>query len=259
MTEARAVMLAGAAHLALLLGLSLSWAWASRDLPQIVESVPVEIVDISDLPRVTALPKPSMDAAPQETVEDAAPEPAPDKLAPPPPPVLADIPAPEPKPVPESAKAKKVAPKKFEAQELSNLLDKSLPKAKVKPVDVSAFAKSIEKSLPKGAQIDTRATATLAQAIGQQVRPCWNLPMGGKDVASINTVLHIRFAKTGAVVGQPEVVSQSGVTAANLSYAKPMADAAKRAVLRCAPLRLPPEMYDLWQDIEFNFDPSKLV
>ncbi len=259
MTEARAILLAGTAHVLLLAGLSLSWAWASRDLPPMVESVPVEIVDISDMARVTTPPKPSMEAAPQETVEEAAPDTVVDTLAPPPPPVLADIPAPEVKPPPETAKAKKTAPKKFEAQELSNLIDKSIPKAKFKPVDVSSFAKSIERSLPKGAQIDNRATATLAQAIGQQVRPCWNLPMGGKDVSSINTVLHIRFAKTGAVVGQPEVVSQSGVTAANMSYAKPVADAAKRAVLRCAPLRLPPDLYDLWQDIEFNFDPSKML
>lgn len=262
MTEGRAIWLAGTAHLALLAALSLSWAMASKDLPQIVESVPVEIVQIDDVPRVTEPPKPSMDAAPQQTVEAAAPEPepVPEKIVEPPPPVLADVPAPEVKPKPQpKVEAKKVAPKKFEAQELANLLDKALPPAKVKPLDTSAFAKSIEKSLPKGVQIDARATATLAQAISQQVRPCWNLPMGGKDVAGINTVLHIRFARTGAVIGQPAVVSQSGVTGLNASYAKPMADAAKRAVLRCAPLKLPPELYEAWNDIEFNFDPSQMM
>ena len=258
MTETRAILLAGTAHVLLLAGLSLSWAWASRDLPPIVESIPIEIVDISDMARVTAPPKPSIAAAPQETVEAAAPDTAIDNPAPPPP-ISADIPTAEAKPPPDAAKAKKPAPRKFEAQELANLIDKSLPKANFKPVDVSTFAKSIERSLPKGAQIDNRATATLVQAISQQVRPCWNLPIGGRDVSSINTVLHIRFARTGAVLGQIEVVSQSGVTAANMSYAKPMADAAKRAVLRCAPLRLPPDLYELWQDIEFNFDPSKML
>lgn len=259
MTERRALLLAGLAHLALLAGLSLSWAMTAKLLPQPVESVPVDIVDISDVPRVTEAPKPSIAAAPRETVEAAAPEPVPDKAEPAPPP-LSDIPLPDlkPPPPPKPQAAKKVAPKPFEAQELANLLDKSLPKARTKPLDTSDFARSIEKSLPKGAKLDARATATLMQAIAQQVKPCWNLPMGGADAARINTVLHIRFAPSGAVVGQPELVSQSGVGASNASYAKPTADAAKRAVLRCAPLKLPASLYDAWKDIEFNFDPSML-
>ncbi len=294
MTEGRAILIAGVAHLALLAGLSLTWAMHQSPLPSFQEAVPVEIVDISDVPRITEPPKPSMAAAPQETVEAAAPEIAPEETAPPPEPVKpAPTPAPkpaevspaaeapakvEPKPKPEppkaepkpktepakpkpeaAAAAKKKAPEKLDAQELSTLIDKSLPKAKRKPLDTSDLASSIEKALPKGAKLDARATATLEQAIRAQVAPCWNPPIGGEDARKMTVVLSIQLDKTGRVVGTPEVVSQTGVTPGNQAYARAFADSARRAVLRCAPLQLPAEYYDAWKLFELNFDPSLMT
>ena len=279
MTEGRALILTGAAHLALLAGLSLTWSMQESNFPSFSEAVPVEIVEVSDVPRITEPPKPSMEAAPQEMVEAAAPEvsptdapppePEPVKAAPTPPPSPvpapdAKTPPPEPKkPEPAKADAKPKAVKKadrtFEAQELSNLIDKSLPKARRKPLDTSEFAKSIEKSLPKGAKLDARATATLEQAIRAQVAPCWNPPIGGEDVRNMTVVLRIELNKNGAVVGMPEVLDQTGITPGNQAYARAFADSARRAVIRCSPLQLPAEYYDAWKLFELNFDPSKMT
>lgn len=104
------------------------------------------------------------------------------------------------------------------------------------------------------AQISAQAAAGLAQAIRSQVQPCWNPPAGGADVAKLVTVLRINFRKDGTVVGQPQISSQSGVTGDNQAYARQHGEAAKRAVLRCQPLKLPADLYDYWKDIEFNFD-----
>lgn len=279
MTEGRALILTGVAHLALLAGLSLTWSMQQAALPTFSEAVPVEIVEISDVPRITEPPKPSIDAAPQEMTEDAAPEispieaPAPVEPEPAPEPVkLSPVPAPEakPKPLPEpkkpappKAEAKPKAVKKAdtatEAQELSSLIDKALPKAKRRPVDTSEFAKSIEKSLPKGAKLDARATATLEQAIRAQVAPCWNPPIGGEDVRNMTVLLRIQLNRGGAVVGAPEVLDQSGVTAGNQAYARAFAESARRAVIRCSPLQLPAEYFDSWKLFELNFDPSKMT
>ena len=269
------MILTGAAHLALLAGLSLTWSMQQSSFPSFNEAVPVEIVDISDLPRITEPPKPSMDAAPQELVEAAAPElstkdaaaaepeqPAPQPLSPVP--ALDAKPQAEPK-KPDAAKsdakpkAVKKAERPAEAQDLANLIDKALPKAKRKTLEASDFAKSIEKALPKGARLDARATATLEQAIRAQVAPCWNPPIGGEDVRNMTVLLRIQLNKGGAVIGVPEVLDQTGVTPGNQAYARAFAESARRAVIRCAPLELPAEYFDAWKLFELNFDPSKMT
>jgi len=272
------MMLAGGAHLALLAALSLSWSMTAKTLPSAVEAVPVEIVEISDMARVTELPKPSMEAAPQETVEATAPEPAPEEAvaAPPepkpaPPKTVSDVPAPDAKTKPEPPKpaekpkdksadaAKKTGPQRLDSQQLASLLDKKLPKAERKPLNTSALATSLEKSIPRGALLDARATATLEQAIRSQVAPCWNPPIGGAEAGKMTVQLRIQMGKDGRVLGAPQVIGQTGVTAANSVYAKAFAESARRAVLRCSPLTLPPDLYESWKLFELNFDPSKML
>ena len=302
MTERQALIIAGVVHIVLLAALSLGLQMSTPIVPPADDPIPVELVDISDVPRVTTPPKKSMAAAPQETVEATAPEPEPVPTPPEPtPPAPEPLPAPKPKPKPvekplppkpekpdaveaappkpekvkpekptkpEPEKAKpappkpekaKPAPKLLDAEALSNLLDKSLPKAKVKPLDTSALAKTIEKAMPKSAMVDARATATLIQAIRAQVAPCWNPPIGGADVKKMTVVLHIEINRDGSIIGRPSVVSQTGVTGGNQDYARAFAETARRAVLRCAPLKLPADLYDTWKAIEINFDPSQMT
>lgn len=264
MTERQALIGAGVLHLALLVLLSMSWQAAFEELPQFTEAVPVEVVTVAPSPTVTAKPKPSIAAAPQETTASPPePTPAPPQPAPLPEPVPVPTPAPQPKPLPPKPAAKPVPAKpeaaRLDAAELSSLIDKSLPKAKVKPRDTSDFAKSIEQAIPKNARLDARATASLEQAIRAQVAPCWNPPIGGADVKKMTVVLHIELNRDGSVVGRPSIVSQTGATAGNADYARAFAETARRAVLRCSPLKLPPEMYDAWKAFELNFDPSEMT
>ena len=37
------------------------------------------------------------------------------------------------------------------------------------------------------------------------------------------------------------------------------AESAVRAVRACSPLKLPPESYQVWRNIIFNFDPSRMA
>jgi hypothetical protein len=107
MTRAERLSIAGAAtaHLVLLAALSLAWQNSQKMLAAPTDVVPVEIVDISDAPRTPEPPKPSMEAAPQETAA-AAPE---AETAPEPEPVRTDaVPPPEPtKPTPPNVLSKK--------------------------------------------------------------------------------------------------------------------------------------------------------
>ncbi|GGE06938.1 hypothetical protein GCM10011529_11640 [Polymorphobacter glacialis] len=280
MTERRALLAAAAAHIILFAALSIGWQFAPKPLAPAEEMIPVDFVDIADVPRVTEAPKPSMKAAPQETV---TPEPAPVEPEPTPEPTPAPtdaVPLPEPKtepkpvptkpappkPVPPKPEpAKKPAPEKpreskpLDTSVLSNLIDKALPKARVKPLDTSDLAKSIGVAAPKQARIDPRAAATLAQAIQAQVAPCWNPPIGGTDVRKMTVVIRADYARDGSVIGQPTVVSQTGTSTGNSDYSRAFAETARRAVLRCQPLKLPANLYDLWKSVEINFDPESMT
>lgn len=276
MTERQALLGAGAAHIVLLAALSIGWQWAQVPLAPAEEMVPVDVVDIADAPRVIEAPRPSIEAAPRETVAAAPAEPAPPEPVAPEPlpePVIDAVPLPDTKPElepskpeppkPEPAKAKPDRPraqaKPLDTSTLANLIDKALPKARVKPLDTSKLATEIAAATPKTARIDPRAAATLAQAIRAQVAPCWNPPIGGVDVRKMTVLLRADFGRDGRVIGNPVIVGQTGATSGNGDYARAFAETARRAVLRCSPLRLPANLYDLWKQADINFDPESMT
>jgi hypothetical protein len=228
-------------------------------------------VEISDLATVTSLPKPSMDAAPQDPEPPAASQDMPE--APPAPEVpVPPVPA---KAAPDvaaqdaiaeavaAAPARKIPPSKAKpavtAGQNAALVDKSKPKAAVKPAEPQDFAKTIEDAIPKQAKLSAIQAATLEQAIRAQIAPCWNPPIGGADVADMTAVLRIRLNRDGTVAAPPEFVSQTGATAGNQAYARAFVETARRAVLRCAPLQLPADLFPYWREFELNFDPRLMT
>lgn len=282
MTERQALLGAGAAHILLFAVLSIGWQLQPQRLDIADELVPVDFVDIADAPRVAEKPEPSVEAAPRETSapepaeakpaeptpaapkdavpRDAAPQDAVPRDAVPPPAVKPEPKTPKAEPAPPKAQAKAPAEAKpLDFSSLSNLIDKALPKAKVKPLDTSKLATSIEAATPKAATIDPRAAATLREAIRAQIFLCWNPPIGGADVQEMTVVLRADYARDGTIIGLPKLVSQTRATAANADYARVFADTARRAMLKCSPIRLPPKLYDAWKTIELNFDPKSLT
>ncbi len=148
--------------------------------------------------------------------------------------------------------------------------NKALPKPKAKPLDTAALSKSLDAALPKAAPHaahatatttlhgDPRAAAAIAAAIRAQVTPCWNLPVGAATAGKVTALLHIDINRDGSIAGRPAVVSQTGVTGSNADYARAFAETARRAVLRCSPLKLPADQYDQWKAVEINFDPTNM-
>ncbi len=269
MTERGALLAAGGLHLALLLALSLgiSRALPNRDMSPDV--TPIEYLEIGPVPTATKLPQPSMEAAPRDPgpppSSDLPDVPMPQAPAPPVVAPLADDKAPQDAiaedvrkaPPPRSAPSQ--ARNSFDPGAMAALIDKAIPDAPVRPRDTSAFAKSIEQAIPKGARISPRQVATLEQAIRAQIAPCWNPPIGGADVSEMTVVLKIRLNSDGTVAAPPEFVSQTGASAGNQAYARAFVETARRAVLRCAPLDLPADLYTHWREFELNFDPRQMT
>lgn len=253
---------AGTAHVLLIAALSLFWQQHQPMLAAPDDAVAVDLVTIADVPRTPEPPRPSMEAAPQEAT--AAPEVPAEPAPAPPEPVRADaVPPPEPAkatparatPAPPASPARPA----LNTTNLANLIDRSLPNAARKPLDTSKLAQTLGNDAPRAAVVDPRAAATLAQAIRAQVAPCWNPPTGGRDVRRMTVMVTVRYGRDGRVIGLPQAGTPSGATAENADYARTFAETARRAVLRCQPLRLPAELYDLWQAVEINFDPEEMT
>jgi hypothetical protein len=99
-----------------------------------------------------------------------------------------------------------------------------------------------------------RAT-TLTQgeldALSGQARRCWDIPPGRTDPRQVSVTLRFRLNKDGTLDGTPVVVEFPASTLGKVS-----ADNAVRALLRCAPYRLPADKFDEWNDVQLRLAPG---
>jgi colicin import membrane protein len=75
-----------------------------------------------------------------------------------------------------------------------------------------------------------------ALALQQQIAPCWLPPAGATGRVTVN----VDFARDGSIVGKP---TTRGLASAGL------AQAAIRAVQKCAPVKLPEADYAQWAHV----------
>lgn len=292
-TDGRGLTVAIVGHLILFAVLTLSIAHRVPPVRPPVETMDVQLVDEVGLK--SAAPQPATEAPQQMQAPDAgapteAPPPTPAPTPPTPvpaparpqptPPAPAPLPTPA-KPAPPKPKTKPAPPAKPQptAKPITDILKdvQSTARAEKRGSDAQAKADQAAAakvgSLLKGvlnasqgkgekarASVSGAAMNGLAAAIKRQVQPCYELGgLGGTPAMQIVTTLRLRYNKDGSVAGTPQVVDQTGVNAGNRAYAQQIADVARRAVLRCAPVRLPAELYEGgWDDLDFRFTPGQM-
>ena len=107
---------------------------------------------------------------------------------------------------------------------------------------------------PPAEAIGPAVRSALSGAITRQLKPHWLAPQG-VDAEQLVTVLAWNLNRDGSLAGTPQVVSQSGINAANRAQANRHAEQAIRAVQLAAPFQLPPDLYDGWKRVSaFRFD-----
>lgn len=257
-----------AGHVALLAILSLN-LMSVRELPKLSEPMDVMLVDKAGLtsaaPEVSKEP-PQAAQAPEVApeIEEAPPEPAPTPEPPRPTPA-----PPKPKPVPKVAEKPapvKPAPEKPAPPKAAEKPTAAPAKPKPKATSLGTdFLKGIpvEKSTgkaaaPRAAAISPIAMNGLVALIASQVKPCYTIPAGGTDTTSIISRIRLRLKPDGSIAVAPEVIGNVGVSPANQPYVRQMNEAATRALQRCAPYKLPPDLYEAWQDLIFTFRPTQM-
>lgn len=249
-------------HVALLAILSLN-LMSVRKMPKLSEPMDVMLVDKAGL--VSAAPEMSKEAPQAAEAPEVAPavEEAPPEVAPTPPQPTPAPPRPAPSPT-AAAKPAPPAPKTPPAKPAP-----PAPPAKAKPKATSLgtdFLKGIpvEKSTgkataPRVAAISPIAMNGLVALIASQVKPCYTIPAGGTDTTSIISRVRLRLKRDGSIAVAPELIGNLGVNANNQPYQRQMNEAAIRALQRCAPYKLPAELYEGgWEDLIFRFNPGQM-
>ena len=105
-----------------------------------------------------------------------------------------------------------------------------------------------------GAQL----TGDLEAALRSQIKECWLEPANMSNAASLLVVVSMDIGIDGRLQRDPILVSPSSRAGANPALVVAI-DNAMRAVRDCAPYNLPPDRYDSWRQVRFNFDPRRMT
>ncbi len=154
------------------------------------------------------------------------------------------------KPVQEAAVNPQSNEHEFNAADIEALLNKQKPSG--------GGAKRSTKEASLGGKQTTggsKLSQTEMDGLRGQVQKCWNIPAGAVDGDKLRVSVKFKLTPEGEIDGSPEIISG----AASSGVERAAAEAARRAVSRCAPYNLPAEKYaGGWDEVIVNFDPSEM-
>ena len=205
-----------------------------------VEEKPVE--KKPDPPKVVEKPKEEPKQEPTEKKPDPV---KPDPIAeaikkeekkPPPKPVQAAKPPEPPKPKVERT---------FDQSKIAALLDKRDPSRQAATGDTLNSNAAL--GLAKGAAANN--SATWGSMFKEQVLRCWKKPYGGLEAARFEVEFNIKLKRDGTLEAMPVALSS-----ASTPYQRVFLESGLRAIIECAPYRLPPGFFAEWQAFIPVFD-----
>lgn len=161
----------------------------------------------------------------------------------------------------EERRKKEEAKRKFDADRIAALIDKSPDKKGAPKSSPLPPLQETDRTGPAAGERegnDTVLTAReqdlLKSQINSQLGPCSTMPGGGGGIDTPPVTVRWRLRRDGSLDGEPQVV-----TAPDTPLGRIAADAAVRAVKNCSPLRLPQDMYGGWSTITWYFDWPRIL
>lgn len=149
----------------------------------------------------------------------------------------------------EEAK-KKREEQKFNADKIAALLDKRAPQRQ------AATGTTVNQTASLGAPNGRHQTlsANEIDALRAKIQACWNPPAGVADAKELIVTVRIMLKQDGSLAAEPAILNRSSNPLFQIA-----AESALRAIRRCAPYdKLPIAKYDVWKDVEVNFDPRDM-
>jgi outer membrane biosynthesis protein TonB len=239
----------------------------TEDLTKVTAKQEVQATQAAEPPPPPPKPEPKKPepepkkAEKVEKPEPKKPEPKPDQIAEAlkkeeaKPPKKVEPPKPEqqkpepPKPVAEKKPPTPPQPK-FDAQKVAALLDKRAPQRLAAAGEVMNTTASLGTARGSAAQL----SQSELDALRARLQQCWSLPAGAADAKDLSVLVVIRLRQDGSLQSEPMVTNRG-----SSPFFQVAAESALRAVRRCAPFSfLPVAKYDVWKEVEVNFDPRDM-
>jgi hypothetical protein len=258
----RGVIGSATLHVAVIGAAMIAWPHSLDVYDEPPPVVPVELITIGDKtniaptvqeqPQPPPQPQPEQQAAleqPQPTPPEEAAETAPSELQP----GAAEKPLPNATPTPRM----KPQPEqqKFNVDTVLALLNKVAPKSAPPPQNAKLASRTM-----RGIGDRNAMTMDLEDALRSQIGPCWSPPLGAPRANELIVDFDLLLNPDGSVSRPPQLNANSMAAAANDPYTRAAAEAARRAIYKCAPYKLPAERYDEWREINpFHFDPRQMM
>ncbi|UOM32831.1 hypothetical protein [Acuticoccus sp. I52.16.1] len=238
---------------------------AGEPEPQPDEAEPVDEVTQEAVPEVT--PEPDPVETPPETA--AAPEPEPEPAEPEPTETAAAAPEPQPEvveapapaPVPETVvpRSRPQPPRRtrtarqetppedtFNADRISSLINRTAPSG-------GGSGRAQASAGTNVGRADAPQTATFTDALMHRLRECWLRPAAVGQEEELAIVVQFNLTPDGKLERIVDVRARGIGPIFDVA-----AEAARRAVLKCAPYDwLPADQYDLWRELQVTFDPRE--
>jgi hypothetical protein len=207
-------------------------------------------------------PEPPPQPAPTapQPAEQTPPEPVPipDQQPTPPPPQEAKLEAPPPPLLRPPVPPDKPKPKPAQAQSFDSLL-KNVEQMKTTAPDTQQPPQPDTQTQPDTSVSNLSApqmTSSEKDAIASQVGNNWYLDAGKKGFEDFVIEIRATLAQDGTVLTAVIVDQARMATDANYRAA---AEAARRAVLKASPLKVPPEKYETWKTMLLRFTPQGVI
>ena len=259
----RGVIGSATLHVAVIGATMIAWPTALNMSSETPPIVPVELVTIADVTNIAPTVKEEQPQPEQEPEPQAAPDELneamipPEEMAEPEPPELSPDTAQQPEPAPQTPTPRmKPQPdkSKFDVDSILALLDKRAPKT-APPANAKIAARTM-----RGIGERNAMTMDLEDALRNQIAPCWSPPLGAPSGSEIVVDFDLFLNPDGTVARPPQLDANSAAVAASSPYTRAAAEAARRAIYKCAPYKLPAERYDQWREINpFHFDPRQMM
>jgi outer membrane biosynthesis protein TonB len=198
-------------------------------------------------------PKPVAEEKPKEEPKPIEKKPDPPKVDPIAEALKKEEKKPPPKPQVQAAKppepAKPKAERTFDQTKIAALLDKRDPSRQA--VTGDTLNSNAALGLAKGKAADN--SATWGALFKDQVLRCWKKPYGGIEAQRVEAEFSIKLKKDGTLEAMP-----AAQTSPSSTYQRVFLESGLRAIIECAPYRLPPAFFEEWRFFNPVFDSRDL-
>jgi hypothetical protein len=140
---------------------------------------------------------------------------------------------------------------------LKNLEKTPAPPDQSAPPRRQQMAAAAPPSSQPRAPLGSQLTASEMDLVREQIARCWNINAGARDAKDLVVEIRATVQPDGTVT-QAVIVDQARANSDPVFRAA--AESARRAFFNphCTPLKLPPEKYALWKDLDVDFSPKDI-